>query len=401
MKKRNRIITTMLLGLGFLALSSPAHAVVPSPDGGYPGGNTAEGQSALFSLTSGGYNTAVGFFSLRSNTTASFNTAVGAGTLVVNAADENTATGTGALFSTTLGGGNTGNGAFALFSDTEGSANTASGDRVLFSNTTGAANTASGASALVNNVTGGGNTVTGFVAFESNTTGSFNTALGYRVGSNVTTANNVIVIGANVTGENVSDSCYIGNIWGQSGGSQAVYVNSEGKLGALVSSCRFKDEIKPMEEVSEAIYDLKPVSFRYKSKIEPTRPLCFGLIAEQVEKINGDLVTRDSNGHATSVRYDAVNAMLLNEFLKEHRKNEQQEATINQLKSAVVNQEATIAQQQKDFQSAVAQQQKETETLVARLDEQARLEKHASQIQKARAQPEINTPKTVMVLNNQ
>jgi len=123
------------------------------------------------------------------------------------------------------------------------------------------------------------------------------------------------------------NSCYIGNIWQQPGGSQAVYVNASGKLGAQVSSQRFKDEIKLMEEDSEVIYRLKAVSFRYKPEIEPTRSLGFGLIAEDVEKINPHLVAYDKEGKPYTVRYDQVNAMLLNEFLKEHRKNEEQEKT--------------------------------------------------------------------------
>jgi hypothetical protein len=126
----------------------------------------------------------------------------------------------------------------------------------------------------------------------------------------------------------VSNSCYIDNIWQQPGGSQVVYVNSEGKLGAQVSSRRFKDEIKPMEEASEAIYGLTPVSFRYKPEIESKSPIGFGLIAEEVDAVNPDLVLRDKKGRPYTVRYDAVNAMLLNEFLKEHCKNEKQEATI-------------------------------------------------------------------------
>jgi hypothetical protein len=148
--------------------------------------------------------------------------------------------------------------------------------------------------------------------------------LGFLAGNNVTTAGNVICIGA--TGANVSDSCYIRNIWSEPGGSQAVYVDSEGKLGAQVSSRRFKDDIKPINQASEAIHRLRPVSFRYKAEIEPTRPVGFGLIAEEVEKINPDLVSRDNEGKPLSVRYDQVNAMLLNEFLKEHRKVQELEA---------------------------------------------------------------------------
>jgi hypothetical protein len=152
----------------------------------------------------------------------------------------------------------------------------------------------------------------------------------------------VIVIGP--AGANVDDSCYIGNIWNQPGGSQPVYVNSDGKLGLQVSARRFKDEIKPMGQTSEVIYGLKPVTFRYKSEIEPTRPFGFGLIAEEVEEISSDLVTRSSDGEPNSVRYDAINAMLLNEFLKEHR--------------IVQEQGETIARQQNEIEMLAADLQK-------------------------------------------
>ncbi len=185
----------------------------------------------------------------------------------------------------------------------------------------------------MNNTFGGQNTAIGWDALSNNTAGVGNTALGHGAGSLVTTANNVISIGS--SGADVDSSCYIGNIWQQPGGSQAVYVNASGKLGAMVSSRRFKDDIKPIDQASEAIYQLEPVSFRYKREIEPTRPLSFGLIAEDVEKINPDLVACDREGKPYTVRYDQVNAMLLNEFLKEHRKNEEQETTITRLQKQV------------------------------------------------------------------
>ena len=362
MKTTTPLVFSIVLALLCMGLLPKAQAVSPPPDGGYPGGNTAEGQSALLSLTSGIYNTAIGLFSLTSNTEGKFNTATGAGTLLVNTADQNTATGAGALLSNTIGVSNTADGAFALFSNTtgnsntaiglnallgntEGSNNTANGIAALSSNTTGNANTANGFEALGSNTAGGGNaaagslalfsntagsnnTACGRAALSNNTSGSHNTALGNETGDSVTTANNVICIGDGVSGQNVTNSCYIGNIWNQSGGTQAVYVNSDGKLGAQVSSRRFKDEIRPMEQTSEVIYRLKPVSFRYKEEIEPTRPVGFGLIAEEVEEISPHLVTHGRDGQVNSVRYDAVNAMLLNEFLKEHRKVEQLEATI-------------------------------------------------------------------------
>ena len=124
----------------------------------------------------------------------------------------------------------------------------------------------------------------------------------------------------------MADSCYIGNIWNQPGGSQAVYVNSEGRLGAQVSSRRFKSDIKPMDHTSEMIYALKPVSFRYKKEIDPAGTSQLGLVAEEVEKVDPNLMVRDKQGKPYSVRYDQVNAMLLNEFLKEHRKEQEVEA---------------------------------------------------------------------------
>jgi len=222
---------------------------------------------------------------------------------------------------------------------------------------TGNQNTAIGTVAM-GQVTGNFNTAIGANALVSSTTGIENTALGHDAGLNVQTASNVICIGNSVLGANVDNSCYIGNIWQQPGGSQAVYVNASGKLGTQVSSGRFKDEIKPMEEASEVIYSLKPVSFRYKPEIEPARPLGFGLIAEDVEKVNPDLIVRDKKGNPYSVRYDQVNAMLLNEFLKEHRK-------VEDLK--------------KDFQTTVAHQKKEIAALAGIVKEQA------AQIQKVSA----------------
>jgi hypothetical protein len=331
---KTTILPILIAGvLTCFAISRMAQAVVPAPDGGYPGGNTAEGQAALLSLTTGGFNTAVGFFSLRSDMTGQFNTAVGAGTLLANTGDANTATGAGALLSNISGGANTADGFFALFHSNgnppEGSANTAVGAGALFSNTNGDSNTAIGEDALDDNTTGTGNTAVGVRALDNNTTGNFNIAMGDNAGLNVVTATNAICIGLNVFGADVSDSCYIGNISGQTSASgAAVYVNSNHKLGTLTSSCRFKDDIKPMEQLSEALFALKPVTFRYKKEIDPAGMQQFGLVAEEVEKVNPALVVRDKEAKPYSVRYEQVNAMLLNEFLKEHRKNEEQEATI-------------------------------------------------------------------------
>jgi hypothetical protein len=303
MKLQN--LVHILIWIVCLGLLAQAQAVSPPPDGGYSGANTAEGQNALLRLTSGIYNTAVGFSSLSSNTSGGFNTAVGAATLLLNTGDYNTATGVGALLSNTTGLFNTADGAFALFQ-----------------------------------ATGSDNTAIGTGALQFDTTGSGNIALGNAAGAAVGTADSVICIGT--FGANVSNSCYIGQIWNQPGGSQAVYVNSDGKLGALVSSKRFKEEIKPMSYKSEALFALKPVSFRYKKDIDPAGTSQFGLVAEEVENVNPDLVVRDKKGKPYSVRYDQVNAMLLNEFLKEHSKVEKLEATVAGLAATVKEQAAQI-----------------------------------------------------------
>ena len=342
-------------------------AVVPAPDGGYPGGNTAEGQNALLSLTAGGFNTAVGFLSLRSDTTNSFNTAVGAGALLANIADQNTATGAGALLSNTSGDQSTANGAFALFSNTTGSFNTAIGSSALKFNTAGGLNTAIGFGALFQNTTGVNNTGIGFSALQANTTGQGNIALGHGAGGSVTTADNVIAIGAD--GANVDNGCYIGNIFNQASvNGIAVIVNSANKLGTTVSSKRFKEEIKPMNNTSEVVFALKPVTFRYTKELDPHGTPQFGLVAEDVEKANRNLVVHDKEGRPCSVRYDQVNAMLLNEFLKEHKKGEQQDRKMEEL-----------------------------EATVGRLE--SMLKEHAAQIQKVSAQIEISPPAPRMVVS--
>jgi hypothetical protein len=168
----------------------------------------------------------------------------------------------------------------------------------------------------------------------NSTTGNNNTALGASAGQNVTTANNVICIGAD--GNNVDNSCFIGNIFdATSVNGVAVLVNSNGRLGTMTSSARFKDEIKPMDNTSKVLFALRPVTFRYKKEIDAKGTPQFGLVAEDVAKVNPDLVVRDKEGKPYSVRYDQVNAMLLNEFLKEHRKNEEQEATIARLEKQI------------------------------------------------------------------
>jgi len=349
-------------------------AVVPAPDGGYPGGNTAEGQNALLNLTSGGFNTAVGWLSLRSDTSGSFNTGVGAGALFRTNGDENTAIGTAALLSNATGIQNTATGALALFSNTgaadnlnrpsgiAGSFNTANGDRTLFSNTTGAANTAMGGSALFNNTVGSTNTAVGSVALSNNSSGNNNIALGFAAGGAVSTADEVIAIGT--PGQNLNNSCFIGQIYSniqpQVGTDpDLVTINSNGRLGrANVSSRRYKRDIQPMHTASEAIYELNPVSFRYHKQYDRTQTIAFGLIAEEVAEVNPDLVGRNREGLPESVRYEQINAMLLNEFLKEHRRSEEQdckiqeqETTIAVLRSEIRNLAAMVSDQASELRN--------------------------------------------------
>jgi hypothetical protein len=370
--------------------------------------NTATGLRALFSDTNGGFNTATGVYSLFSNTSGFFNSATGAYSLANNIsgihntangyaalyrndADDNTATGFAALYHHTTGNANTANGAFALLSDTSGQVNTATGAGALFSNTTGSFNTANGASALssntsgadntangaqalVNNVDGSDNTALGLSALASNTSGSNNVALGRNAGIQQTTGSNNIYIGFNIGGTaGESDACYITSIFGQtSSGGIPVLINANHKLGTTTSSKRFKEVIKPMGTASEALLGLKPVTFRYKKGIDPQGIPQFGLVAEDVEAVNPDLVVRDDKGEIYTVRCDAVNAMLLNEFLKEHHKVEKLEAV--------------IAQQQKSFQSKLAEQDKQIEAL-------------GSGLQKLSAQLELDRPAPRTVLN--
>jgi hypothetical protein len=395
----------IVLAVLCLGLVPTARAVVPPPDGGYPGFNTAEGQNALFSLSSGSANSAVGWYSLFSNTDGSFNTGVGAGTLLFNVGDQsigaglqNTAVGTAALLNNTTGSANTATGVSALVNNTLANANTATGAGALFTNATGDLNTAIGASALfanngddntaigasalLNNTTGSLNTAIGLNALVNNTTGGANIALGVSAGSGVVTASNVIAIG--VVGADVSNSCYIGGIFNQtSSGGAAVFVNSGGQLGTATSSQRFKADIKPMEQASEMLFRLKPITFRYNKDIDPEGTSQFGLVAEDVEKVHPDLVVRDQDGQAYSVRYDQVNAMLLNEFLKEHERVEEQQEQITALSSRIAAQETIIAREKQEFLATIARQDKEICALMTTVKEQA------AQIQKVSAQIEV------------
>jgi trimeric autotransporter adhesin len=344
---KSQSLIPILILIACLGLLPNAQAVNPPPDGGYPGFNTAEGTNALKNLTTGVGNAAVGWYSLFSNTDGSFNTGVGAGTLLFNVGNQttgegtqNTAVGTAALLSNTTGSDNTAVGTQALLSNTTGIEHTAYGSGALLSNTFGTQNTAFGAGALRNTTFGSTNVAVGRGALSLNTSGGSNIALGFNAGLFVSTANNVISIGS--VGADVSNSCFIGNIFGITtvNVGTPVLVDSAGQLGTISSSRRFKHEIKPMDEASAAILALKPVTFRYRSDRSGTPQ--FGLIAEDVAEVNSDLVVRDENGEIYSVRYDQINAMLLNEFLKAHRAIEEQRKEIDTLKTQLKEQVALI-----------------------------------------------------------
>jgi Chaperone of endosialidase len=415
-QSKNATILPVLIALtlGCFGLSPQARAVCQ--DGCDLGlGNTFLGDNALINNTSGFYNTAIGASALPNNTTGYENTANGVAALLFNTTGfYNTANGAFALYLNTTGSNNTASGFEALFSNTTGSNNLANGFQALFNNTTGFNNMATGSLALLNNTTGfynmangsnsmvfnttgsfnvaeglnalrfnttgNSNTAVGLSALLNNTTGGGNIALGSSAGSSRTTGSNNIDIGnLGVAGESNAirigkashQATYIAGIRGKVvAGGVGVIVGADGHLGTMVSSQHFKTAIKPMEEASEAILALKPVTFRYKPELDPEGIPQFGLVAEDVEKVNPDLVARDDRGKVYTVRYEAVNAMLLNEFLKEHRKGQEQAATISQLK-------AELAQQQKEIKALSAQ------------------------IQKVSAQIELSKPAPQTVLNNQ
>jgi trimeric autotransporter adhesin len=433
------LIPLVLVCFG-LPLAPNAFGVIPPPDGGYPGNNTAEGTDALFSLTTGTENTALGFNALYSNTTGDSNTATGSQALISNTTgirntgngfaalqsnttgerntatgraalannttgNHNTAAGQNALFSNSTGTQNTATGSFALVFNTTGNQNTADGYAAMLFNTTGNQNTASGYFAVYQNTTGNNNTGAGYSALLNNTTGAGNIALGNFAGSNLTTGDNNIDIGnPGVAGEantirigttGTHTAAFIAGISGVNiGKGQAVEVDASGRLGTRGSSRRFKDQITPMDRASEAILALRPVTFHYKPEIDPEGTPQYGLVAEDVERANPDLVVRDVKGEVYSVRYDAVNAMLLNEFLKVHKKVQTQARKIEEQESRIAELKSTVTQQKNHFEATAARQQKEIQALTAGLKEQA------EQIQKVNAQVELTRPTAQLVLRS-
>jgi hypothetical protein len=374
--------------VGRLNTATGVRALFSDTSGSY---NTANGVQALYSNMDGWFNTAHGAYALANNVAADGNTAVGYTALWKNTNEFSTAVGYAALYNNT-GFANTAVGAFALFSNTtSGNSSNAFGYQALYSQTDGLFNNGFGWLALYSNVSGSNNTAMGDGA-GINVTGSDNTCFGANAGSSLTTGSGNVCIGDGVPGvAGESGHTYIRNVWFELqpyliGTNDAVTVNSDGRLGyaqnvafTSPSSRRYKHDIKPMDKTSEVLFSLKPVTFRYNKGLDRTEAQRWGLIAEEVEKLNPDLISRNRQGQVEFVRYEAVNAMLLNEFLKEHKRVEEQQASIAELRS-------TVAQQKKDFQATVAQ-------LTARLEQQA------AQIQKVSAQLETSKPAPKVVAN--
>jgi hypothetical protein len=385
MQNRHIIFGAIFCALAFLP---GVQAVNPAPDGCYPNFTTAEGCNALKSLTTGAANTGVGWYSLFSTTTGIGNTGVGAGALALNQADNSTAVGGGALFLNTTGAENSAVGANALVHNADGSDNNAFGTNALFTNVSGSFNNAHGRDALLNstgdqnnamgddamffNTTGSFNTAVGDDALDNNVDGNSNIAIGDEAGSSLgPSVNNCIAIGATGAGPFVTfdNTCFIGSIFGQAvsdpGTQVPVFVDQFNNVGVFnTSSRKLKHDIQPMNKASETLYQFKPVTFKYNSDWKGTTQ--YGLIAEEVAEVDPQLVVRGRDGEIMAVHYEQISNMLLNEFLKEHKKVEKLQAT-------------------------VAQQQKGMEVLTAQLKEQA------AQIQKVSAQLEVNktAPRTV------
>lgn len=388
MRNRTIIFTASLSAVTCFWLLPRIQALNPPPDGCYPNFTTAEGCNALNSLTTGAGNTGIGSYSLYLNTGGNSNTGVGAATLVLNNADDNTAFGTAALLLNTTGSENTAVGRNALIHNDSGSENNAFGASALGANVSGFFNNAHGRNALVNN-NGSENNAFGDLALENVTTGASNTAIGDDAGrflvdgtGNVcvgdeagtglgTSVNNCIAIGAPGAGPfaTFDNTCFIGSIFGEAvsdpGSQTAVYVDQFNVVGVFNSSRRYKHDIQRMDKASETLYQLKPVTFKFNSDWKDTTQ--YGLIAEEVAEVDPQLVVR-RNGETITVRYEQINGMLLNEFLKEHKRNETQEATIAELRSTIARQES-------------------------------RMEALTVQMQKVSAQLEMSQPGTEVVVN--
>jgi hypothetical protein len=436
-KLKTTTILFIPLALACFALLPSARAFTTDPDETFPNFNTAAGLEALL-FTTGASNTAYGARALRANTTGGSNLGIGGFALINNTdGNMNTAVGNNAMFHNLHGDNNMALGQGALATNTDGNNNVAMGAQALnrntasnnvgvgfqalLNNTVGTANNALGFSALITNVgavgtgdqnnafgtnalasnaqgrqnssfgdnalqfaTGSRNTAVGNEAGTAVTTGSFNVYLGDNAGSNFNHANesNTIRIGSDTGFGGIDPTrCFIHGIFGvvPPAGSHFVLVAPSGQFSDFsASSRRFKKDIAPIDKISEGVLALKPVTFHYKN--DNTNEPEFGLVAEDVVEVNPDWITRDREGEIFGVRYEVIPILLLNEFLKEHKKVEEQQSKID-------TQQASIA----ELKATVAQQAKGMEVLTAQLKEQA------AQIQRVSAQVEMSktAPRTV------
>ena len=312
--------------------------------------NTASGGGAMYSSISGYQNTAIGYGALYYNINGQYNTASGAFALYANTASYNTASGNGALSNNTIGFSNTAHGNNALGSNTTGYANTASGDTAMFDNLTGHHNTAHGNLALYQNTTGNFNTAIGDSALIDNSTGSHNTAVGYLAGSGVRDTSNNIEIGNLGAGSDsgvirigtagTQTSAFIAGIYGvttSTNNAVPVLIDSHGNLGTVSSSRRYKEDIQDMGDASSGLMRLRPVTFRYQKRFEDgSKPIQYGLIAEEVAEVYPDLVARSADGQIETVKYQLLDPMLLNEV-------QRQQAEIRELQERLSRMEAALA----------------------------------------------------------
>src|SRR5262249_14535982 len=246
----------------------------------------------------------------------------------------------------------------ALLNNVDGDENDAFGDDAMESVTTGSQNTAMGDDALDDCTTGSGNTALGKEAGNSIVDGSDNVVIGHNAGIGLVHASHDIAIGVEEAGPfaDFDNTCFIGSIFGEvvsdPGSQAAVYVDQFNVVGIFNSSRKYKHDILPMDKASEALYQLKPVTFKFNSDWKETTQ--YGLIADEVAEVDPQLVVR-KDGEIVTVRYEQINAMVLNEFLKEHRKVEEQQASIADLRSTVGVLTAQLKEQAAQIQKVSAQ----------------------------------------------
>jgi hypothetical protein len=339
--------------------------------------NTAMGDFSLEAVTSGGANVALGYSALNLDTSGGANTAIGSGAMSYNTeGGENTAAGDEALYLNTTGNSNTAVGAGSLFDNTTGSNNTATGWEALLAsnatgnvadgssalafNTTGNYNTGVGANALSSNQSGTGNIAVGYGALGNNTTGTANIAIGYMAGTQVSATNSYNIYVGSPGAHTDTGAIRIGTVGRQTsffvsgvsgiatGDNNAVpvVIDSNGQLGTLSSSRRFKTDIQDMGEASSGLLRLRPVTFRYKKPFaNGSQPIQYGLIAEEVAEVYPDLVARSADGEIESVKYQVLDSMLLNELQRQEVEIRNLREQLNEMKAAMARGPETLRTQ--------------------------------------------------------